>query len=160
MNNRWRYYLDKFLETVLIALTVLLLTDVLLQIASRYLLNNSISFTDELAGFLLIWVGMLGATYVTGKREHLAVNLLADKIQGRPKLWLGVATNLCMLLFAVLVMVVGGSWLVYTRFYLGQLSASLEVPLGYVYLVIPISGLITSVYLLGDIFASRNSEEA
>ncbi len=156
MTKGWRYYMDKTLEAALVVLTVLLLADVLLQVASRYLLNNSISFTDELAGFLLIWVGMLGATYVTSKREHLAINLLADRLSATQHRWLHITSNLCILLFVVLVMVVGGSWLVYTRFYLGQLSASLEVPLGVVYLIIPISGVLSCLYVLGDIFSPKH----
>ena len=34
---------------------------------SRYILANPSSFTDELARYLMIWVGVLGAAYVAGK---------------------------------------------------------------------------------------------
>ena len=52
-----------------------------------------------------------------------------------------LAINFFIFLFAFSVMIIGGIWLVYTRFYLGQTSPALEIPLGYVYMVLPLSGL-------------------
>ena len=51
-----------------------------------------------------------------------------------------------MILFAIVVMVIGGSWLVYTRFYLSVKSAALGLPLGVVNLVLPISGLLIAYF--------------
>ncbi|MCK4631177.1 MAG: TRAP transporter small permease subunit, partial [Bacteroidales bacterium] len=54
--------------------------------------------------------------------------------------------------FALAVFVIGGTWLVYTRFFLGQISAALELPLGYVYLVLPVSGLLMIFYAVSNTF--------
>jgi TRAP-type C4-dicarboxylate transport system permease small subunit len=48
-------------------------------------------------------------------------------------------------------MIVGGTWLVYTRFAMGQVSSALQVPLGYVYMIVPISGLLMVYYSVDDI---------
>ncbi|HPR59552.1 MAG TPA: TRAP transporter small permease subunit, partial [Prolixibacteraceae bacterium] len=64
-----RKKVDKVLEFVLIGLMIVLIADVSWQVISRYLLSAPSSFTDELAGYLLIWVGVLGAAYVAGKQE-------------------------------------------------------------------------------------------
>ena len=132
-------------------LMVLLLGDVLLQVASRYLLANTISFTDELAGFLLIWVGMAGAAYVSGQGQHLAITYLKDKMKQNSQKWLDVVIHLSILLFAVGVLIIGGIWLVYTRFFLGQVSASMEISLGYIYMIVPISGLLIAFYSIDNI---------
>lgn len=63
-------------------------------------------------------------------------------------------------LFAVFVLIVGGAWLVYTRFHLGVTSASLEINLGYVYLALPLGGLLTAYYAIDNaiaLFRSSNS---
>ena len=147
-----RTYLDKALEWFLVTLMVLLLADVLLQVASRYLLANTISFTDELAGFLLIWVGMAGAAYVTGQEKgHLAITYVKDKFNPSHQKWLELTIHLVILAFAIGVLLVGGIWLVYTRFYLGQISPSLEISLGYIYMVVPLSGLIIAFYSLDNL---------
>ncbi len=154
-----RSYLDKILEWFLVFLMVLLLGDVLLQVASRYLLSNTISFTDELAGFLLIWVGTAGAAYVTGQEKgHLAITFLKDKAKQSSQKWLDVAIHLTILLFAIVVLIIGGTWLVYTRFYLGQVSPSLEISLGYIYMIIPISGLIIAFYSIDNIYQKIKEE--
>jgi len=57
-------------------------------------------------------------------------------------------------LFALTVMVIGGIWLVCTRFYLGQISAALELPLGYVYLVLPVSGIFIIYYSIHNTILS------
>lgn len=147
----FRSYLDKSLEWFLVLLMVFLLGDVLLQVASRYLLANTISFTDELAGFLLIWVGMAGAAYVSGQGQHLAITYVKDKMKQSSQKWLDVVIHLSILLFAVGVLIIGGIWLVYTRFFLGQVSASMEISLGYIYMIVPVSGLIIAFYSVDNI---------
>ncbi len=153
-----RQKIDKVLELVLVAIMSILVIDVLWQVFSRYVLASPSSFTDELAGFLLIWVGMLGAAYVAGKNEHLAIDLMLQKMKGVKKRRLQIFINIIVGVFALFVMVFGGSWLVYTRFYLGVTSAALALPLGYVYLVVPVSGILIAYYAI-DNSLNQNTEE-
>ena len=152
-----RKLVDKCLERLLMGLMALLVVDVLWQVLSRYVLASPSSFTDELAGFLLIWVGLLGAAYVTGQEGHLAIDLLVRKADAAWQRRLRALSLLVIALFALAVMIVGGSWLVYTRFYLGVTSASLQVNLGYVYLVLPLSGLLTAYYAIDSLYAQNSA---
>lgn len=146
-----RQTIDKILEWMLIALMSILVIDVLWQVTSRYVMNSPSSFTDELAGFLLIWVGLLGAAYVAGKREHLAIDLLIQKSSPERKYKLELIISAIIVLFAIGVLLVGGSWLVYTRFYLSVKSAALGMPVGIVYLVLPISGILIAYFDIDNI---------
>ncbi|MGF7140073.1 TRAP transporter small permease [Roseimarinus sediminis] len=141
-----REKIDKILEYAVIIFLSVLVIDVLWQVISRYVFASPSSFTDELAGFLLIWVGMLGAAYVHGKQEHLAIDLLLQRSSPERQRVMIIIINLVILLFAVLVLVVGGLWLSITRFQLDVASSALRLPLGYVYLVLPISGLLMAYY--------------
>lgn len=155
----FREQLDKFLEWSLVMLMSVLVVDVLWQVTSRYVLTSPSSFTDELAGFLLIWVGLLGSAYVTGKNEHLAIDMLLQRSGEKRKRILMLIIHLLIALFALFVLIVGGAWLVYTRFYLNVISAALRIPLGYVYLVLPLSGLIVLYYTLDNtrkVFLNRS----
>jgi TRAP-type C4-dicarboxylate transport system permease small subunit len=146
-----RNIVDKILERAVVILMGALVLDVLWQVASRYLFQDPSSFTDELAGFLLIWVGLLGAAWAAGMKQHLAIDLLAQKLSPERRKYLDVLVNILVMLFALAVMVVGGIWLVYTRFYLGQISAAMQIPLGYVYLVVPLSGFLIIFYSIDEI---------
>jgi TRAP-type C4-dicarboxylate transport system permease small subunit len=144
--------INRTLEVFLVTLMITMVFNVLWQVASRYLLNNPSSFTDELARYLLIWIGFLGAAYGTGKHIHLAIDLLPAKI--RNPAWQQLhrkIVNGLIALFALLVMVVGGLRLVYVTLILDQRSSALDIPLGIVYLAIPLSGLIILFYTLGEI---------
>jgi TRAP-type C4-dicarboxylate transport system permease small subunit len=144
--KKFQHKLNRVLEVFLVFLMVVLVTDVLWQVFSRYLLSSPSSFTDELAGFLLIWVGVLGAAYVAGRKEHLAIDILVQRSPpARQRLLLYIIHSL-IFLFALSVMVTGGVVLMYTRFVLQVKSAALQLPLGYVYIVLPISGLIIMYY--------------
>ena len=146
-----REKIDKGLEWVLVFILSVLVIDVLWQVFSRYVMSSPSSFTDELAGFLLIWTGLLGAAYVAGKREHLAIDILLQRSSPERRYKLELIISSLIILFAILVLIIGGSWLVYTRFYLGVTSAALGLPLGVVYLVLPVSGILITYFDLDNI---------
>lgn len=145
-----RVYVDKMLEKLLIFLMSILVIDVLWQVTSRYILSSPSSFTDELAGFLLIWVSLFGAAYVTGRKEHLAIDLMLQKSSIKNKIRLELFIHGMIFSFSFFVLVIGGIWLVYTRFVLSVKSAALQLPLGYVYIVLPVSGLIILFYSIDN----------
>ena len=86
---RFNKILNKALEILLVFIMSLLVIDVIWQVASRYILSSPSSFTDEMAGFLLIWTGLLGAAYVAGRNEHLAIDILLQKTRESRKKQLG-----------------------------------------------------------------------
>ena len=128
-----------------------LVIDVLWQVFSRYVLNAPSSYTDELAGFLLIWVGVVGAAYVAANREHLAIDLLLQRSSPERKFKLELIIGVCIILFSFFVLIIGGSWLAYTRFYLSVKSSALGMPLGVVYLVLPLSGILITYFDVDNI---------
>ena len=145
--------IDRALAWLVIVVMASLVIDVLWQVFTRFVLSTPSSFAEELARYLLIWVGLLGASYAAGKRMHLALDLLPMKLKGRRKRYLEIFIEGCTLVFAFFVLVVGGARLVWVTLFLGQTSAALQIPLGYVYLAIPLSGLLImfyAVYAMGE----------
>jgi len=137
---------DKILSWIVIILMAVITINVLWQVFSRFVLQNPSSFTEELARYMLIWIGILGAAYVAGQKLHLAIDLLSTKLEGKPNAMLEIFIQLCIFVFSFFVMVIGGIRLVYITLQLNQISAALQVPLGYVYLVVPVSGVIMMFY--------------
>ena len=147
-----RKYIDKFLALILIITMTVLVVDVVWQVLARYVVKSPSSFTDELARFLLIWVGLLGSAYALGKKKHLAIDLLPSKLTGKPKKILNIFISVLVIAFAALVLVLGGIRLVYITFTLNQISPALGIPIAYVYLVLPFSGLLMIAYGILEIF--------
>lgn len=149
--------IDKLLGWLVTIFMGILVINVLWQVASRFLLGDPSSFTDELAGYLLIWVGLLGAAYATGQKQHLAIDLLSAKLSEKGKKSQTLFINIIIAVFALVVLVIGGGNLVFITFYLGQISSALQIPVGYVYVVLPLSGLFIIYYAVVDmIVATKN----
>ncbi len=146
--HKLKQVIDRILAWIVIVVMAVLVIDVLWQVFTRFVLRDPSSFTEELARYLMIWVGLLGASYAAGRRMHLAVDLLPAKLTGRRKHYLGLVIEGFTLLFALLVLVVGGTRLVGVMLYLGQTSPALQIPLGYVYLAVPISGVFFTFYTI------------
>ncbi|MDW3212009.1 MAG: TRAP transporter small permease [Reichenbachiella sp.] len=147
-----REKIDQILEYVLSVLLGLMVLNVLWQVTSRFLLNDPSAFTDELSRYLLIWVGLLGAAYASGKGMHVAIELLERALSERQKRIQQLAIQAIVIVFAFLVLIVGGIRLVDISFDLGQTSSAMQIPLGYVYLALPLSGLLIAYYAVSDFF--------
>lgn len=148
----------RILEIVLIVVFGLLVIDVLGQVFSRYLLNVSFTFTEELARFLLIWLTVVGAAYLNAKRLHLSMDFLFQKLSGKNRKGVLLFIEFCVFSFALVIMLVGGANLVYTTLHLEQLSGTLRIPLGYIYAILPLSGLLImffSVYHSSKIISNK-----
>jgi TRAP-type C4-dicarboxylate transport system permease small subunit len=144
-----RQRVDQFLEISLSILLGAMVLNVLWQVASRYLLNDPSAFTDELSRYMLIWLGLFGAAYASGQNLHVSIDLLRRKLNEQQTQIQNTVIRSVIILFA-LVMIIGGIRLVYISFYLGQLSSAMQLPLGYVYAALPLSGLLIIFYTLHD----------
>lgn len=146
------HVLNKVIEWLLVTIFSLLVLDVVWQVISRYVVGKSSSFTEEFARFALIWLTVLGATYINGQREgHLAMDFLLSKLPEGKRHARQKVIQVVMAIFALIIMVIGGGNLVYTTLSLGQVSSALNVPLGYVYAIVPLSGAIIAFFSIYNI---------
>ena len=146
-----RKQVDKILGYTLAFIMGIMVLNVLWQVFTRFIVGTPSSFTDELARYLMIWVGVLGAAYISGRRMHVAIDLLPTKLNKEGQIKLKVFVNILIIIFCLAALVVGGSRLVYITYTLEQHSAALQIPLALVYLVIPLSGLLIIYYKVSDI---------
>jgi len=151
-------WVDKVLTTFLISLMALIVLVVTWQVVTRFLMSTPSSVTEELARFLLIWIGVLGSSYALRTRAHLGIDILSTKLQGRQKDYLTLGIYLLVILFAALVMVVGGVRLVILTFSLEQISAALGIRMGYIYLVLPLSGSLMIYYSVYFIWSTWSKQ--
>lgn len=144
--------IEKALEFFLASLLVLMVLDVTWQILTRFLPTNPSSYTEELARFLLVWIGLLGGAYAFRKKSHLGIDLLTNALPTRQKLWVQLFTLLLCFAFAASAMVYGGAQLVLLTLELNQMSAALNLPMGFVYSVIPLSGALICLFSVDQAF--------
>ena len=138
--------LDKFLRGMLVLLMAAMVFAVTWQVVSRYLFASPSSWTEEVARFLLIWIGTLGAAYAFRTNMHIGLDLLPKKLTGTAARNLHWFTLSVIIVFAAAVLVIGGSSLVYLTWDLRQYSAVLGLPISFVYSVIPLTGILIVIY--------------
>ena len=154
MTTGFRKKLNSILGHALVLVMAVMVVNVLWQVFSRYVLGAPSSFTDELARFLMIWIGVLGAAYVAGRNGHVAIDVLARRTSGNNQKRLKQLVRIAIVLFCLFAMVIGGLRLVYVTYVLEQYSPALGLPLAVVYLVIPLSGLLIIYYKISDMLNS------
>jgi TRAP-type C4-dicarboxylate transport system permease small subunit len=145
---------DKILETLVATAMAVLVLDVVWQVFTRFIIKKPSSWTEELATFLMIWVGLLGASVALNRGAHLGVDYVTVKLAPRNKLITELFVFAVIALFSLLVLVIGGADLVRMTLQRGQLSAALGIKMGYVYLALPISGFFLVLYSL-EFFMER-----
>lgn len=146
-----RKQIDKILGNFLALLMGIMTLDVLWGVFTRYAMGNQSGWSEELARFLLIWIGILGAAYAAGQDMHLSIELLMPKLQKKGQIRLKLLISFLIAAFAFTVMVIGGGRLMYITQELGQLSPALRVPMAVVYSVAPLSGILVIYYKASDV---------
>ncbi len=137
---------DRLLEAALLLLFFALFVCVIVQVFTRYVLNDPAIFTEEASRFALIWLSLLGTAYACGRLEHMAYTMFPEKLKAGALLAHMRSVAVLVLLFAATVMGYGGGRLALRALEFEQLSATLAVPMGYVYLCIPLSGVLIVFY--------------
>ena len=125
--NRLKLAVDRVIAAFSVAVMLALVVCVVWQVFSRYVLNQPSTLTDELARFLMIWVGLLGAAYTVGAQRHLSIDLFALALNKRKQLLLSIVINVLILGFAGSVIVTGGLKLIDKTLATSQVSALLRV---------------------------------
>lgn len=148
------------LEGVTIGLFTLLILDVLWGVVSRYVLGSQSRWTEELAVYLLVWVSLLGAALVFRERGHLGVDYFVGKLDPAAQRLSALVAELAVLVFAVFVLVFGGGMMVVETLRSGQVSPAMNWPVGYIYLVVPISGAFIAAFSIEHLVTGRTTAAA
>lgn len=151
----FRKKVDKILEIMLISILSIMVINVLWQVFTRFIMGDPSSFTDELARYLMIWLGVLGAAYVSGKNMHVAIDILPQQFSVKNQKKFKYFVFSMVILFAFFAFFIGGLRLVYITYTLNQYSPGLQMPLAAIYFVIPLSGLLIVYYKISDIITLK-----
>lgn len=126
---------------LMLAMTVM----VSAQIVFRYVFNVPLGWTEEMARFSFVWVSFFGASALMRVREHINVTVFTDNFPPRLRAACVFVANICGLI-CVYFFLVGGIALTTNEW--RQLAPSTEIPMGYIYLVIPISASLMAIWIV------------
>jgi TRAP-type C4-dicarboxylate transport system permease small subunit len=117
------------------AITVL----VTVQVFARYVLNNTPPWSEELCRYLFVWVSFLGACVATRRAAHLGVDSLVSRLPTGAREVLRHAVSVLIVVFTGLLVWQGAALVPAMA---SQRSPSMAISLQYVFVAIPIAGVI------------------
>ncbi len=150
--------LDKLILFICVVLFMLMTVVGTYQILVRYVFKSPSTISEELISYSFAWMSMFAASYIFGKRDHMRMVFFIEKFTKNAQRTVAVITELVILLFALGVLVGGGSYI--TSLSMTQMTPALKISMGYIYLVIPVCGVMTSIYsVLNIVDLMKNSKE-
>ena len=135
--------LDEFLQRALLWTCALLMfammTIIFSQVVARYVMHQSLSWSEEVGRYIFVWITFLGLAAAFKSGSHVALDFLIKALKGVPFRIVALINALLIVLLAATLLISGIKLL---QFGMRQESPALKIPMYYVYLVEPISGLI------------------
>ena len=119
------------------------------QIVTRFIFKNPSTVSEELLTYSFTWMALLASALVFGKRDHMRMGFVADKLGKGGQKVLNIFSELLIMLLAGSVMIYGGVTIMDLT--MTQSTASLGIQMGVVYTIIPLSGCLIVLYSILNI---------
>jgi len=134
--------LNRMVILIIVPLFTIMSAVTLIQVLFRYVFKLPLSWTEELARFLFVWVVFLGSAVSVKELSHVGVEYFIGKLSdGKKRVVAIIAYSICI--FMALILAKNG-WDVTVRTY-AQLSPSMQIPMAYVYLAYPLGFLLSAI---------------
>jgi TRAP-type transport system small permease protein len=140
MHKKWNAFfdlIDKIVTQIGAVIMVVMSILVTYQVVARYCFHYAPPWTEETTWTLLMWVGLLAGASGVWNETHMDLAMLVERFPKAVELWFRVLADLLIAGFAYYLLVDGISLVSQTM--VGTM-ASLPVPIGITYLVMPITG--------------------
>ena len=145
---------EKFLVLNLLISTLLVFMNVVL----RYCFHSSLSWVDEAARYMFIWLIWIGADYTLANRKHLRIDILSSKLKGKSRIALEIFVLTVWCGFSIFLGIQGVK-LVSVVVKTGQLSTAMQISMGWAYLCIPLAGIFMAIRLVFEIIGILRTGE-
>ena len=120
------------------------------QVIMRYVFNNSLTWSEELARYIFIWQCWLGTSLACRDKRHIKITIIEDALKNeRAKAAFRLIGHVAMIVFCGIVVVYG--WEVcMQQIQLGRVTPATRIPMWIVYLSLPISNIAVLLRILGE----------
>lgn len=150
-----RYFEESIVVVLFISMVLLTFT----QVLSRFVFNLSLGWSEEVSRFIFVWLVYISAAMAAKHRRHIRVEIIDTLFPRAISKWFGVLSDLLWIAFTVYVAFYGYEMVAMVTEH-GQLSPAVQLPMGFVYSIIPLGfGLIALRVLQGIIGRFRGDDE-
>lgn len=144
--EKFRRILDQVLSAVCAGLLAFMTLLTIYQVTMRYVLKSPSTMSEDMLSYSFVWVSLLGTALVFGQKDHMRLSFFSDKVKGKGQLALSIFSELLILVVAIIVFLIGGKAVMGVGAL--QMSPTLKIYMDWIYMIIPISGVLIVVYSL------------
>ena len=141
--------LDGGVEWLCIALLAVISIDLLLGVFSRYVLERTFVWYDEVARAGFIWLVFLGAAAAVNRGAHFGLHAVVEMMPPRLKRAALLLTPLTIVIFSAALVVLGWDLM---RHGASQTTAVMAMPVSWIYAAMPVGGALMAFYALVFLF--------
>jgi TRAP-type C4-dicarboxylate transport system permease small subunit len=132
----------EFVLWVLVALTIVV---TFVQVVFRYGLDSSLSWSEELARYLFVWIIFIGTSVATRRKKHIFVEVLVALMPCTLRVWANLLSVAASVVFFSVFAYVG--WLLMLNAW-QQYSTALDIRIAWVYATAPIGAALSVLHLI------------
>lgn len=149
-------HLEEFFLLPALAFSVCL---IFAQVVMRYVFHNSLSWSEELARYLYVWITWVGVSYSAHNGTHLRITMIKDRLPKGGQHALELFITIIWVCFGIFICIQGLS-AIQTIASFGQKSSALRIPMQYCYFSIPVGMVLMCIRLIESAIKSfkKNTE--
>lgn len=126
----------KIMKVLLILVLVSMVVILMAHIIFRYVLNDSLTWSEELLKIMLVWFGMMSVAVLAARREHVAIVVFKEHMPKKVQNFLTKLTQLIIVGICILMVVIGIQYCTKAGF---RLTPALRIPYAWAYAAIPVA---------------------
>ena len=141
--------IEKMTEYLLEILLILLVIIVFFQVLNRFILHIPAAWTEEIGRFVFVWTSATGIALALRKKAHIGLEIIVDTFPKALRKIIQLISRIIMLAFYLITLYWGSIWSYYG---LLESTNSLQwMPMFYVYIAIPFSALLLTIFSIDDL---------
>ena len=148
---------DHFEEIILVVSYVVMLVILTVQVFTRYVLNYSFTWAEELARYVFIWQIWLGASYGVKKNRNIRIDVFTHKLSPKVGKVYEIIISLISMVFCAFLLY-KGIQVVQMILKLKQLSGAMRLPMQYVYASVPVCCTLMLIHFVEHIVKTIKGE--
>lgn len=134
---------------IVVVLMITMTIIVLLQVFCRFILNNALSWPEEISRYIMIWICFLGSGIACKYKAHIGVDFIIKRIHKKLQPSIRISTNICILVFLAFCIWKG---LYMTQFTINQLSPASQISMAWPYSSVPVGSFFMMVHIFVSLF--------
>jgi len=140
--------IDLYTEKLIISLFMITMSIfILIQVISRYVFQDSITWTEEASRYMFIWLIFLVVGIGFKENKHISIDFLIDL--SPPIVQKIIKQIIFLLMLALSLLFVWEGYVLVSQMQMfAQTSANLQIPMWWIYLSLPVGFLLSAIRLI------------